>query len=73
MALGAAVHGIELLNIEQSRWMASFSLTIALNVALCCAVTLAWPDLFRHYRSPRGFALALSLPFVVFTLKSFSP
>jgi hypothetical protein len=72
-ALGIVVYGIQFLNVEQSRWMTSFSVTIVLSVALCCAVALAWPDLFQRHRSPRGFALALSLPFVVFTFKSFSP
>ena len=72
-ALGIAVYFIQFLNIEQSRWMTSFTATIVLSVALCCAVALAWPDLFERHRSPRGFALALALPLVVFTLKSFLP
>lgn len=70
VTLGAGVYTLQWLNAETSRWMLAFTTVIAVSLALCVVVPSLRPSLFARHRTAKAFALALTLPLLVFALRS---
>lgn len=60
--LALVYRGVLAFGAPEAQWHGSLTLSLLATLAVAALVTLAWPEVFRRYRSPRVALLAGAVP-----------